>query len=407
MIELGEYKKQFEASFAGESEREHALAKAISFGLPHSRMENWKYTDLKPMHDICYAPSTSNTKLNNENLPAKTTGWPRLVFLNGQVVKKLSDPHALDLVSTSKASINVDYKNPDQVFECLNIALNNGGFELTVPNGVNIDGLEVLFLFDGNQKQATHIRNTIHVEKGANLSILLNYSDQFGQLGWVDVSNDITVESAASLVHYSDISAPNSRFLNVRDAIALNGGSYENHSLLMSCASARHEVEFFTKVEGSKAIINGAFLGGEGETLDTLTRANHLVPNCTSEQYFKGVVATGGKTAFQGKVIVEKDAQLTVANQSCKNIILDRSAEANIKPELLIYADDVKCAHGTTVGELDEKALFYLEQRGITPKEAKTILINAFLEEILDNMPSQNIQACFSDKIAQWMSAKN
>ncbi|MCK5041407.1 MAG: SufD family Fe-S cluster assembly protein, partial [Sphingomonadales bacterium] len=96
--------------------------------------------------------------------------------------------------------------------------------------------------------------------------------------------------------------------------------------------------------------------------------------------------------------------QKTIANQSCKNIVLDHGAEANVKPELLIYADDVKCAHGTTVGELDETALFYLEQRGISPLEAKGILVNAFLEEIVDKMPATEIQACFRGEITRWMS---
>lgn len=406
MVKLSEYKKQLKASFSGDKPRERALDKAISLGLPHAHMENWRYSNLKQMGDFSFEPTSPKTNIKNADIPAKITSWPRLVFLNGKLSESHSEPLPTGLKTNNNVKDSGKQDATDNVFEYLNMALNNGGVNLAIPKNIKTEGLELLFLFDGQDKQAAHIRNNIHLERGASLSIFTNYSCHLGNLGWVDVSNNIAVDKGASLRHYSDISSPKGRFINIRDNASLNGGTYENHSLLMSSTSARHEVEFSANNEGSQALINGAFLGGEGETLDTLTTANHLVANCNSEQFFKGVAARGGKTAFQGKVIVEKDAQLTVANQSCKNIVLDGTSEANVKPELLIYADDVKCAHGTTVGELDEKALFYLEQRGITPAEAKAILINAFLEEILDKMPNIEIQTCFRDKIAQWMGSK-
>lgn len=404
MIDLNQYKTQLSTSDANLVTKQTALADAIGLGLPSARMENWRYTNLKPVLEQCFDPVQTDKELSKDTLPEKTTTWPRLVFNNGHLISEFSDPAPAGISITNEAIEKASFTDPDQVFECLNLALKNGGIDLAVSTGSKVDGLEILFLFDGQADQAAHLRNNIAVGSGAELSVLMTYCDQGSKLGWLNATNNATVEAGAKLVHYSDISAPNADFLNIRDFATLNGGRYENHSLLTNCPSARHEVGFVTKAENSEALLSGAFLGSDKQTLDTITRASHLVPNCHSEQYYKGIVAGGGKTAFQGKVFVEKDAQKTVANQSCKNIILDNGAEANVKPELLIYADDVKCAHGTTVGELDETALFYLEQRGITPKEAKAILVNAFLEEIVDLVPAVEIQACFQAKIARWMS---
>ena len=404
MINLSEYKTQLSASGANAAAKEQALANAINLGLPHARMENWRYTNLRPVVEQCFTPASNKLEIDSLTLPEKTTSWPRLVFHNGALLNKISDPLPSGVTIATTQDQNTQTPDPDEVFEYLNIALNNGGVDLSVSEGVKVDGIEMLFLFDGQASEALHLRNNIHLAKGAKLSVLMNYCDQFSQLGWLNATNNAVVEAAAKLVHYSHIKAPNISFLNIRDTATLNGGCYENHSLLYACPSARHEVSFVTAEENSDALLNGVFLGGDSEIQDTITSAKHLKPNCHSEQFFKGIVAAGGKTTFQGKVFVEQDAQKTIANQSCKNIVLDHGAEANVKPELLIYADDVKCAHGTTVGELDETALFYLEQRGISPLEAKGILVNAFLEEIVDKMPATEIQACFRGEITRWMS---
>jgi Fe-S cluster assembly protein SufD len=404
MINLNEYKSQFSASGENAVVREQALSSAISMGLPKARMENWRYTNLKPVVKQYFKPALSKLKLSKASLPTKVTTWPRLVFQNSMLLDEMSDKLPTGVTISKGSQIKQDMENPDQVFEYLNFALNSGGLNINVNENANIDGIEVLFIFDGQKDEALHLRNTINMGKGGELSILMNYCDQFGQLGWLNATNDLTIDEGAKLVHYSQISSANGSFLNIRDLATIKGGRYENHSLLAAAPSARHEINFITAEENSQALLNGAFLATKGETLDTLTRAMHLKPKCHSEQFFKGIVALGGKTTFQGKVFVEKDAQKTVANQSCKNIILDHGAQANVKPELLIYADDVKCAHGTTVGELDENALFYLEQRGISPVEARGILVNAFLEEIIDKIPAKEIQTSFRDEITKWMS---
>jgi Fe-S cluster assembly protein SufD len=129
----------------------------------------------------------------------------------------------------------------------------------------------------------------------------------------------------------------------------------------------------------------------------------HLVPECESDQIYRGVLDKGGKSAFQGKVYVAKDAQLTNAEQSNKNLLLDRDAEANSKPELLIYADDVKCAHGATVGELDAEALFYLKSRGLDTAAAKSLLVEAFVAEVYDHVAIPAVKEKYLDLARAWL----
>ena len=131
-----------------------------------------------------------------------------------------------------------------------------------------------------------------------------------------------------------------------------------------------------------------------------------MVEQCDSEQNYRGVLAKGGKSAFQGKVYVAKDAQLTNANQSNKNLILERGAEANSKPELLIYADDVKCSHGATVGELDQEALFYLKTRGLDQAAAKALLVEAFIAEVYEDVVLEPVKCKYLDLARKWLEAE-
>jgi len=130
----------------------------------------------------------------------------------------------------------------------------------------------------------------------------------------------------------------------------------------------------------------------------------HMFPEGTSDQIYRGVLDKGGKSSFQGKVYVAKDAQLTNADQSNKNLILDRNAEANSKPELLIYADDVKCSHGATVGELDAEALYYLKSRGLDQNAAKALLVEAFVAEVFEDIKLEPVRLKYLELALNWLS---
>jgi Fe-S cluster assembly protein SufD len=156
--------------------------------------------------------------------------------------------------------------------------------------------------------------------------------------------------------------------------------------------------------ENAQIELRGAYLGRDKQSQDIFTRINHDQPNCQSNQLYRGVLDAGGKSAFQGKVIVARDAQKTNADQSNKNLLLSRKAEANAKPELLIYADDVKCSHGATVGELDPDQLFYLRSRGMDEVTAKGLLVEAFVAEVFDDIADENLRTAFKEKTARWLA---
>jgi Fe-S cluster assembly protein SufD len=158
--------------------------------------------------------------------------------------------------------------------------------------------------------------------------------------------------------------------------------------------------------EDARATIDGVALAGKDQSHDILTNVRHMVPGSTSDQVVRTIADAFGKTAFQGKVIVDKDAQETEADQSFKALLFDRRGEANAKPELEILADDVKCSHGATVGELDEKAIFYLTSRGVDPVTARQILVSAFTADAFERV-DDDLKAVIAEKVAQWMTERN
>ena len=158
--------------------------------------------------------------------------------------------------------------------------------------------------------------------------------------------------------------------------------------------------------EEADATIDGVALAATGQNHDTLTHVSHVVPFATSDQIFRTIADTRGKTSFAGKVTVEKDAQKTAADQSFKALVFDRTGEANAKPELEIFADDVKCSHGATVGELDSKAIFYLTSRGIDPVTARQMLVEAFTADALLRVDTDPVRDAMTACISDWMTVR-
>lgn len=401
MIEAQNYTNAFEASHGpatGNEPRSLAFSRFLNKGLPHRKHEDWRYSDLKTLKAEIFKNTDHETKVS---LPAAITSWPRLVFINGTLIEEVSTlPKGVTLQSLSLE--NGDRETSDALSD-LNLAFAQGGFSITVDNQVDAGGLEVLTLFTGDADQASHVRNTISLAEGANLELFQQTMGE-GTLGLATLENHITVKRDATLTHYQDIKGLDTGFINVHDHIATHKGQYHHYSLLRNAKAARHTLSVEVLEPGSNVSLNGAFLARKGEVLDTLTRVSHRVPEAISDQVFKNIVASGGKSSFSGRVLVEKDAQLTLADQSCKNLLLDRSAEANVKPELLIYADDVKCSHGATIGELDDNALFYMMQRGINEALARGILVRAFLSEAFATLKDDTLLAHFEAQVEQWMS---
>lgn len=386
--------------------REEAISAFEASGMPNRRMEGWRYSDLSSLGKRGFE-SRSAPASGPAFVPDKITDWPRLVFLNGQLVAAESDPVGdlgVDFLETGEALSGHGWTkdllehNDADAFENLNMAFAEGGFVLRARKGTKIDGIEILFLFEGEENTVCHVKNMVVLESGAEMSLLIS-TDSSKNFGWLNLVNQFVIEKNASLDLYTDFSASSNSLLTSSKTISLNGGRFNMHSLVLEANSIRHTITAHIQGEESEISLSGVMLAIGNQTLDILTRINHKIGHSRSKQCFHAVAAKGGKTAFQGQVTVDKDAQKTDASQSSKNILLDARSEANIKPELIINADDVKCSHGATVGELDKDALFYLMQRGLAPDEAQRMLINAFMSEVIEPIRNDKIRQAFGQRL--------
>jgi len=214
------------------------------------------------------------------------------------------------------------------------------------------------------------------------------------------LETDVTLHPRAKFVHGKIVAG--GAHLAVSKIGVASGGSYNNFSLLRGGQPARNEIEVALEGEEAQALLNGVMLLRDAEHADTTIRVAHNAPNCASRQIYKTVLGGKSRGVFQGKILVAKDAQKTDGYQLSRALLLSDQAEIDAKPELEIYADDVKCSHGSTVGDLDEDALFYLRSRGLSETEARALLIDAFIGEMFDAMQVEEWREIFRQQTQGW-----
>lgn len=383
---------------ANTDSRRAALAQLADMGMPHKRQEDWRYTNLKPLLAKPFEVSNATVEAN---------GTADIVLINGQLDEGRSNMALLKERGVELLEAMPSFDEAPFDFDSLsyfNQALYQGGLHLSVPAGVDAGSLSLLALYSAEDGDTVQCQNSVTIGAGGQLT-LINTVDASAVSGWAHAETLTQVAKGARFDVVQKITGNGAGFLSLTEQAAVHGGTYGNHSLVRHVGSGRHRVEVHLLDGDSHFNARGANLVNSGETFDTLTRVYHAVPDAECDQIFKNVVAKQGSAAFQGRIRVEKDAQHTNADMACKNLLLDRTAEANVKPELLIFADDVKCSHGATVGELDDKAIFYLQQRGIPYGEAKAILVRAFLGDIIEEMPLDDETAeVFLTDIDTWMN---
>ena len=222
---------------------------------------------------------------------------------------------------------------------------------------------------------------------------------------WTNAVSEIRVGRNASVSHIKRQSESVSAYHTALTQVRLDRDArFSSLALAVGALLSRNEVNVAFEGEGAACTLAGGALLRGRQHADSTTVADHGVPHTSSSQIFRNVLDDNSRSVFQGGVIVRPDAQKTDSAQSNRNLLLSAGAQADSKPELQIFADDVKCAHGATVGDLDEAAMFYLESRGIPPHQAKSLLIGAFVGEIFDGMPEGAVRAHIETAVADWMS---
>ncbi|MBS1090891.1 Fe-S cluster assembly protein SufD [Gluconobacter sp. Dm-74] len=366
-----------EAFIQRSSGRGTALAE---IGLPTRRVEAWRYTPLRAIADTAW---TQAAPLAAESVSALLNGLPlpesgaRMVYANGRFLEGLSVP--LDFAQ--QASENVSPLKG--VFSAtLNMALGEKGLDLHIPAGTDA-GLLTLISLSSGDTVSTHLQHRIVLEDGASLTL---YDVNAGEGRYIaNPRFDIVVGKGATLHHIKlQRESLSGTHLAIVSADVSEKGEYDSFTLNQGGSLARHEAVVTLNAPHAMVHVNGVQIV-DGQRLNDLTSMiHHAAPDGSSRQTVKTVLSDAGQGVFQGKILVDRVAQKTDGYQMNQALLLSEKAQINSKPELEIYADDVKCSHGATVGALDDEQLFYLRSRGVPEAQARDILVQAFLIDALD-----------------------
>lgn len=383
--------------------RASSFKRFAELGFPTTRTEAWKYTNLKPLAEVApSAPVPAEVSLADLDGYLLTGDVRRLVFVNGHLAPDLSDiaklPSGLRVKTLlecveAEASLLADV-DADRALTALNAAFAQGGAVIEVEAGVTIDPVIQLIFVDAGDDAAmlTNVRNRVSLAAGARLRMAETHL-VLGTGSITNVVNHFNVADEAELLSDKvQIGTKASRAFG--QSVIQVGKNAKFGQTTIGVGGALVRNESLAKLEGPHGDLdlNGTYVPEGGEQVDTVIRVEHLAPNCESNQFYKGVLLSGGHGVFAGKIFVDQVAQKTNAYQQNDNLMLSRDAEIDTKPELEIYADDVKCSHGATVGELDETGLFYLRSRGIDRQTAEAILTFAFAGEVVERLHHEDSQ---------------
>jgi Fe-S cluster assembly protein SufD len=385
--------------------REDAFARFCETGFPTTRDEDWRFTSVAAIARTAFRPAS----------PAKLTdlaSWriegvaAQLVFVNGRFARELSQLDGLPKGVTVASLRERIESHPEEVaahlgryadtqrdpFCALNTAFIGDGAYVNVARGVVVDA-PIYLLYLSTKEDAptmTHPRNLIVAEDQSQVAVIEDYASVGGES--VVFSNAVTEliagESTVAqhyLIEREHLKAFNVQTLRIEQGRSANVAS---HSVLLGGGLVRNNVHPVLAGEGGECLINGLFMGTGRQHLDNYMHVEHAAPHCGSRQFYNGILDGQAHGVFHGRIVVHKVAQKTDAKQTNRNLLLSDDAQIDTKPQLEIYADDVKCTHGATIGQIEENALFYLQSRGISELEARKLLLMAFAEECVDRMHS-------------------
>lgn len=387
--------------------RQQALARFATEGWPTSRLEAWRHTSLAVMEQKNYALAQSSTaaaELLAECKQDEDAYW--LSFVNGQldVSSSTLENTETGLRLASVAQLLRDEPDTLQDIygkvdsgsspEALNLALAQDGAYVRVQKGASISKPIHLVYINTDAQSATFTRSFIALEAGAHATVVEHYISTEDYAGLTNAVTRIWTDRDANLTHLKlQNQSEQSIHLAAVDAEQEQSSHYESHSLSFGANLARTGIETHFKGQHCHALLNGLYYVNARRHVDHFTQIHHEQPNCTSHEYYRGVMADRGRGVFSGRIIVYEGADGTDAIQRSDSLLLSKLARADTKPELEIYADDVKCAHGATVGQLDEDSLFYLRSRGLSYEEAYDVLIYAFAAQILERIQSDTLRS--------------
>lgn len=389
--------------------RSSAMDRFEQLGFPSVREEDWKYTNLATLAKEEFVPVTSGSREAREIEAYPETAEAHLVVVDGFLREDLStktglgDVVAVDLFSAAEdarynkivrkyLARNASYHNNG--LTALNTAFLQSGVFLLIPKNVKLEQpLQITFLADAGNG-ASFPRLLIVAEENSSATVIESFASSNGGRYFTNAIAEIVLKDGAQLEHYRVQRESNNAYhVSTTSAELGRASRYDTTSINLGAQLSRHDVSVVLDHEGAETAVDGLYFVGSDQHSDTHSVIDHKQPHCTSHQLYKGILDGNGRAVFNGKVFVREGAQKTDAQQTNKNLLLSDKARVDTKPQLEIYADDVKCAHGAAVGQIDPEELFYLETRGIGPELGRNLLTYGFAEEVIGKIKIDSIRS--------------
>lgn len=393
------------------SAQKEALERFKAKGFPTNKWEEWKYASLKSWNekDLDWAPSALNVASS-----AVLQTQNGITSFHGALPAGV-EFSSFDSFLASNPTIAATWEQRFPILDQnslydLNTALAVNTQVLWVKAGVTVDqAITHDFIVSAAKASAVQSRLIVYLEENASLTLI---ERAFTIEGSAEVlSNfvqEIYVNEKANLTYVKEQDlAPNTTHIDHTFITQLSDSQVDLFTFSLNAAFIRNNLHFYSDGENVVSNLNGLYVPGEDQLMDSHTVVDHRKPNSESNELYKGVLLGNATGVFNGKIFVRPDAQKTNAFQSCKNVLASTRATMNTKPQLEIWADDVKCSHGTTTGQLNEESLFYMRSRGISLQSAKTLLLLAFAQEVIDKIPFEEVKNDLSEKIIGKIKASN
>ena len=364
-------------------ENSDAFSYFLNNGIPTNKDEEWKYTSLKQLVSNDFSVEAEGEEISQDELDKSTLKTKhQIIFLNGEMVKK---PEIDGVLVTSYTDKNPSFED---AFTALNAAYANNGYRIHVEKNVHLkDSIEVIFLSKNTTNNFIQYRNRLDLNENSSIKIIEHFKCLDKNLCFTNSLTNINLDKSSN-IEFNKLQNHND-FQIVVDNTIINQDekSYSTiNTLLLGGKFTRNNLSFYQNGEYCESNMNGVVILNNNEFGDNHTYVDHKNANCESNELYKGVYLDKSKGVFNGKIMVRPDAQKINAFQANNNLLLSENSSINSKPQLEIYADDVKCSHGCTIGQLDDNALFYMRTRGISKEDAKTILTFAFASEAIEKL---------------------
>ncbi len=404
--------------------RKGALSRFSDLGFPTTRQEEWRFTNVAPVSRISFRPGPGQreglTRQELGKLPFADLGCPRAVFLNGHFSSRLSSleslPPGVKVESISRlvkedASRIQPHLAQYALYEAhgliaLNTAfISDGAFIWIAPGVILEQPIQVLFLsFSDRQPTISHPRLLVLAEANSEACLVESYLGLGESTRFTNPVAEIILGENAVLDHYKvQLEGKDTFHIGALQAHQARNSTLTTHSVTLGGDIIRNEINVVLDGEGAESTLNGLFLAKSEQHVDNHTQLNHTQPHCSSRELYKGILAGKSRGVFHGRIHVYKGAQRTDAKQTNNNLLLSDQALIQTKPQLEIYADDVKCTHGATIGQLDKDSLFYLRSRGMSEEVARNLLIHAFASEVIERVRVGSLKTRLQEFLFEWI----